>query len=569
MIIQNIIEMSRVTNTPLDQIISRGQQIKVFNQVVLEAHKKGCVMNDQPYNEIKDYAGATVLDPERGFHDFPVTVLDFSSLYPSIIRNKNLCFSTLVLREEYKNLPGVEYNRIKVGERVHVFVAKGVLEGVLPNLEKFLLAARKQTKANMKGIKETNPDMYAMLDAKQLAIKVSCNSAYGFTGASTGMYPCLPIAESITSTGRVMIETTRSFILENYQNSNVLYGDTDSVMIHFDVSADKEGLKKSFELGREVAENASKIFGEAVSLEMEKVYFPFLLLDKKKYAGLKYEDFENISCLDIKGMESVRRDWSMLSREIYNKCLNTVFYDRDVEKSKDLVRKYCQDMIDNKLDYKLFIMSKELKSKYSNPDSQVHMAVVKKIAKRKPGSEPRAGDRVPFVIIRNRNKKAKVSEKSEDPVYAQENKVPLDYTYYIEKQLEGPLGKFFEPFMKDPSSLFTEAKRQVYNEVNGFSRSGLMAYLNKSETLSTNTLTNTSEQYHILSMEGDEKTECNNNNNSQSSQSSQSIEKKSHDDDFLEEDVEIELMMSRRKKQVTKNTNKFNCRKPKTSNKKH
>lgn len=258
MVVQNLIEMSRVTYTPLPQIINRGQQIKVFNQLVWYAHLGGFVMNDQPLRVVDGYEGATVLDPKPGWYDQPIVVLDFASLYPSIIRNKNLCYSTIVRNPKYKNLPGVEYHVIKVGDRVHTFVKNTVLKGVLPTLEENLLNARKAVKKQMKT--EQNKDIYAMLDAKQLAIKVSCNSVYGFTGAN--MYPEPAIAESITATGRSFIDTTRDGILSGYANSDVLYGDTDSVFIKFDVTPDKEGLKKRSTLAQKQQKRFPRFLGK-------------------------------------------------------------------------------------------------------------------------------------------------------------------------------------------------------------------------------------------------------------------------------------------------------------------
>lgn len=473
MVVQNLIEMSRVTYTPLPQIINRGQQIKVFNQLVWYAHLGGFVMNDQPHRDVDGYEGATVLDPKPGWYDCPIVVLDFASLYPSVMINKNLCYSTLVRDPKYMNLSGVEYNVIKIGDRTHVFVKNKTLKGVLPTLEENLLAARKSVKKQMKT--ETDKEVYAMLDAKQLAIKVSCNSAYGFTGAGNGMYPEPAIAESITATGRVFIDTTREFILAHYEGSDVIYGDTDSVFIKFKVTPDKEGLKKAFDMGLEAAESISKLFGEAVKLEREKAYFPYLLYGKKRYIGLKYEELEKSKGLDTKGIEIARRDWSPLIRTIYKKCIDKVFFDRDVEGSKKMLTQYCQDMIDNKLDPSWFVMSKELKSGYANEDSQVHVAVVKKIARRSPGSEPQVGDRVPYVIVRTEKKTKRTCEKSEDPEYARVSKKRLDYEYYLQKQLERPLTDFFQMFQQD-KDLFTDVRRQLHNEYAGVGRNGLMAY---------------------------------------------------------------------------------------------
>lgn len=475
MVLPNLVEMSRVTYTPLPQLINGGQQIKVFNQLVWYTHLGGFVMNDQPLRLVDGYEGATVLDPSPGWYNCPITVLDFASLYPSLCINKNLCYSTIVRESKYMNLPGVKYNVIQVGDHEHVFVQSCVQKGVLPTLEEHLLAARRSVKKQMKS--EQDKDIYAMLDAKQLAIKVSCNSVYGFTGAAGGMYPEPAIAESITATGRNYIDGSKQYVLKNFKNSQVLYGDTDSIFIKFDVPATVEGLQQSFVLGREAAASISKLFGEAMSLEMEKVYFPFLLYGKKKrYIGLKYEDPDKYKCLDTKGIEIVRRDWSPLIRTIYKKCIDKVFFDRDIQGSKKLLQDYCQDMIDNKLDPNWFVMSKELKSKYANPESQVHVSVVKKISDRHPGSEPQVGDRVPYVIIRTTKKTKKVAEKSEDPEYAKIHKLPIDYEYYLDKQLERPLTAFFDMFI-NTKTLFSDVRRQLHNEYAGIGRGGLMDYL--------------------------------------------------------------------------------------------
>lgn len=213
-----------------------------------------------------------------------------------------------------------------------------------------------------------------------------------------------------------------------------------------------------------------------MKLEREKAYFPFLLYGKKRYIGLKYEGVDECKGLDTKGIEIARRDWSSLVRTIYKQCIDKVFFQRDVIGAKKSVQQYCQDMIDGKLNPTWFVMSKELKSGYANPDSQVHVNVVKNIAKRTPGSEPQIGDRVPFVIIRKKTKKA--CEKSEDPEYARANKIPLDYEYYLDKQLERPLTDFFSMF-NEQHGLFDDVKRQLHNEYAGVGRMGLMSYFSK------------------------------------------------------------------------------------------
>jgi len=120
-------------------------------------------------------------------------------------------------------------------------------------------------------------------------LKVSANSVYGFTGALRGHLPCFDISSSVTSYGRLMIEQTRDMVLDVYSkkkgfphDSVVIYGDTDSVMIKFGVKTVKEAI----EIGKEAAVKITKIFEKPIRLEFEKVYWPYLLLGKKRYAGV-------------------------------------------------------------------------------------------------------------------------------------------------------------------------------------------------------------------------------------------------------------------------------------------
>ena len=114
----------------------------------------------------------------------------------------------------------------------------------------------------------------AVQNGRQLALKVSANSVYGFTGAGVGQLPCLPIASSVTSYGRYLLETTRSFVEERFStahgyenNAQVVYGDTDSVMVKFGTKT----VAETFPLAIEAAEKCSDIFPDPILLEFEKV----------------------------------------------------------------------------------------------------------------------------------------------------------------------------------------------------------------------------------------------------------------------------------------------------------
>ena len=177
-----------------------GRKIKAFNQIFCFAHRKGYVVNDPPKENIdafgESYEGAKVLDAVNGFYDTPVVVLDFASLYPSIIIACNLCYSTHVLDERYLDLPGVEYETHAGSHGLkHTFVLS--CPGVFGLILKELLAERKAAKRRM--AQASTPEARAIADKTQLALKISANSMYGFTGAKKfGMYPDFAIADTVT-----------------------------------------------------------------------------------------------------------------------------------------------------------------------------------------------------------------------------------------------------------------------------------------------------------------------------------------------------------------------------------
>ena len=256
------------------------------------------------------YEGATVIEPLRGFYDEPVTTLDFSSLYPSIMMAHNLCYSTLLAPQNASKLDSDDYIRTPSGA---LFVKETVRKGVLPVILEELLAARKRAKADLK--REKDPFKRAVLDGRQLALKISANSVYGFTGATVGKLPCLEISGSVTAFGRLMIEQTKTLVEEKYTVANgydhdavVIYGDTDSVMIKFG----QDDVGASMDLGREAADYVNTHFIRPINLEFEKVYFPYLLINKKRYAGMYWTKPETYDKMDAKGIETVRRDNSPL-----------------------------------------------------------------------------------------------------------------------------------------------------------------------------------------------------------------------------------------------------------------
>ena len=228
----NLIEMSKVTYVPLTWLITRGQQIKVYSQIQKELRSRNFLLPEIPKNANSDlgYEGATVLKADRGSYFVPISGLDFKSLYPSIMIAHNLCPTTWVRLPKYDNIEGVEYKHVEWGNNNHKFVQN--VEGVVPGILTRLWGERNKTKAEMK--KEKDPRMKAILNGKQLAIKVSMNSIYGFFGVTAGILPCKPIAATVTYIGRNMIEHSKNCAEKWYNGTpeaggviaKIIYGDS-------------------------------------------------------------------------------------------------------------------------------------------------------------------------------------------------------------------------------------------------------------------------------------------------------------------------------------------------------
>ena len=178
-----------LTRTPVYIQAFCGQQKKIINKLKEKCDIDGWVINNYKKLEIEGtYQGACVIEPVSGYHDQPVACLDYASLYPSIMIASNICFSTIALSDEDKKKQthaeskGVEFLSIKTGIGTGTYAQS--FKGVLPALEQELLAARKRVKKEMKQAK--NKIEYSVLNARQLSIKVLCNSMYGFVGVTRG-----------------------------------------------------------------------------------------------------------------------------------------------------------------------------------------------------------------------------------------------------------------------------------------------------------------------------------------------------------------------------------------------
>jgi DNA polymerase delta subunit 1 len=459
MCIINYMEMARVTGVPLSYLLSRGQQIKVVSQLLRKALEQDLVMPALRPQQGEDFSGALVIEPIKGYYGVPIATLDFASLYPSIMMAHNLCYTTLIHPSKASQFNEDQYIKTPSGS---YFVKASLRKGLLPEILEDLLAARKKAKEDLK--EETDPLRKKVLDGRQLALKMSANSVYGFTGAQVGKLPCLDISQSVTAFGRVMIDMTKNCVEELYTAANgypkdaqVIYGDTDSVMVNFGVETVEEAMK----LGKEAAIKITEKFIKPIKLEFEKVYYPYLLINKKRYAGLYWTNPIKHDKMDCKGIETVRRDNCPLVANLINTCLQKILIDRNPEAAVEFAKQTISDLLCNRVDISNLIITKELTKNDSEYSAkQAHVELANRMAKRDAGSAPKLGDRVPFVIIAA-SKGTPAYQKSEDPIYVLENNIPIDTQYYLENQLSKPLTRIFEPIFKEKTESTLLSKRLV------------------------------------------------------------------------------------------------------------
>jgi len=247
----------------------------------------------------------------------------------------------------------------------------------------------------------------------------------------------MPVAATTTYCGRNMIAATLEYIERNYDGVSVIYGDTDSVMIQFPYACpllrgvpQERVMPMVFESARAMARAATAaLFTAPISLEFEKVYWPYLLFKKKKYCGMKYMTAAGPPDMDAKGIEIVRRDFIALLRTSLPGILSAVLVEKSLPAAYQRICHVVTRLVENEVNIEEMTTTKSRKANYANPDAQPHIVVVRKMEARRAFGIPRVGDRVPYVILEGAAKN--VSARAEHPEYAVRHGCKLDRIYYL------------------------------------------------------------------------------------------------------------------------------------------
>jgi len=460
----NLIGMANITRVPIEWLITRGQQVKVFSQLTYETRLNDVLVpswdGDETASDDK-FMGATVLHAEKGAYFEAVSGLDFASLYPSIMIAYNLCYSTMIMPEDlqnYRDDPDVTIETIaweQDGEEQEYHYVQNI-PGIVPVILDKLWKQRKSVKKKMKKAAEDGDEILeGIYNAEQLAIKVSMNSVYGFTGATKGYLPKKPIASSVTAKGRELIRQTKEFCEKNY-DCTVVYGDTDSCYVKFKMDTeDPRYMHKIFDLSQKAADECTKLFKKPIELEFEQVMRPFFLFTKKRYAYVQWTNPDKCDKLSAKGIHLVRRDNCEFVRKVSKQVLNKMFFDLDTEGAKDLALTAIGDILENRCKLKELQISKTLKVGYKCSRCHVveteckcregprvnlpHVQLAKRMAANSSADIPQPGERVPFVFVEGVGLQ---HQRVEHPEYMSDKRP--DGLYYLEHQLKVPMETLFE-----------------------------------------------------------------------------------------------------------------------------
>jgi DNA polymerase elongation subunit (family B) len=415
----------------------------------------------QAENGIEGYEGAIVLDPTPGIYlDDPISVLDYASLYPSSIIEKNISHETLIedtsLLEEigegnyytikyqdwiYRNKgKGDTIEKIDAGTQTTCYFLKpeymkssGMFKegekemGIIPAVLRDLLDARKYTR----GLIKLTDDEFKkkVLDGLQLAYKVTANSVYGQLGAKTSTIFKMCLAACTTSIGRSRIEDASNGVKiwaqkKGYPEPEVVYGDTDSVFVKFSREKDgkiltgKEALAHCIQCGIEAGDYITKgkllvededgsveaeyhkpLLCSPQDLEYEKTFWPFILISKKRYTGDKYE-FNTEECKRTSmGIVLKRRDNAPIVKHVFGNVIEKIMIEKDFKSALDWLKQTLFEIRDAQFSTRYFVITKSLRGYYKNPQSIAHKVLADRMAVRDPGNKPKSNDRIPYAYI--------------------------------------------------------------------------------------------------------------------------------------------------------------------------
>ncbi|KAI2639300.1 DNA polymerase family B [Xylaria nigripes] len=469
-------EQARVLGVDFFSVFSRGSQFKVESIMFRIAKPENFILVSPDRKQVGMQNALEclplVMEPQSAFYNSPLVVLDFQSLYPSVMIAYNYCYSTFLGRivnwrgtnkmgfTEYKRqerLLALLKDYINIAPNGIMYCKAEVRKSLLAKMLTEILETRVMVKSGMKQDKD-DKTLQRLLNNRQLALKLLANVTYGYTSASfSGRMPCSEIADSIVQTGRETLERAIALIHSvDRWKAEVVYGDTDSLFIYLPGRT----RDQAFDLGNEIAKTITDMNPRPMKLKFEKVYHPCLLLAKKRYVGYKYESKDQVKPdFDAKGIETVRRDGTPAEQMIEEKALRILFETADLSQVKEYFQRQCTKIMRGTVSIQDFCFAREVKlGTYSDrgPPPPGALISTKKMLK-DARAEPQYGERVPYVVISGAPGTRLIDRCVAPEELLNNPHLSLDSEYYISKNLIPPLERIF--------NLVGASVRQWYEEM--------------------------------------------------------------------------------------------------------
>ncbi|AMQ10896.1 DNA polymerase delta catalytic subunit [Brazilian marseillevirus] len=494
----NMDMLAGVFCVPREYLQTRGQQVKVFSMLYREMQSEDLIVEflgyDKEVSNVK-YKGATVFDAKTGFWE-DVLVWDFESLYPSEIISRNIDYTSFCTNDE--SVPDEECNIVewdqhefckcpldsKAGKnkkkdqevvcghfkqrfkKSKVLENGEIQEGVLPRMLRHVLARRKAVKGEMgqaarNADKEVDPEKKAQFktkekvaNASQLALKIAANSAYGALGATQGISPLVEAAAAVTTAGRQDIVKVVDRILERWPEGILVYGDTDSCMIHFPGGRTPKDL---IEFGVFVGKEISKHLVSPMNLQFEKLCKKFIIFSKKRYYTFIVDENGKVIAIDKKGIVLTRRDNCLLVRDLFGATVKQVIEKEDTQKILQGVYDGIYGMMSRSIPDQKYVITASIKAldEYKNDGKGlVNVALARKMKKR--GEEVIPNTRLEFVFLtvpdKKKGEKTLQAEQVEDFTWYIDNKkrlgLKIDTHLYLTKKVMEPLAELLNIWEK-------------------------------------------------------------------------------------------------------------------------
>ncbi|KAL1311239.1 hypothetical protein AAFC00_001429 [Neodothiora populina] len=383
------------------------------------------------------YKGGLVFEPEKGLYDKFILVMDFNSLYPSIIQEYNICFTTVErgdLGEDDEKCPEVPTDTAN--------------KGILPRLIRTLVQRRREVKKLMKD-KTATSEQIATYDIKQTALKLTANSMYGCLGYTKSRFYARPLAMLTTSKGREILQSTKD-LAEGEHRLKVIYGDTDSVMVNTNV----DNIADAMKIGNEFKKSVNERY-ELLEIDIDNIFRRLLLHAKKKYAAVNMIEKNGkwIDQLEVKGLDMRRREYCALSKETSTELLNYLLSGEEpetvVQQIHDYLREVAANMKANSIPlrkYTIYTQLGKAPQDYPNADSMPSVQVALKLMAK--GKQVKAKDVMSYIICGEASgsaQKAASNAYPVDEVLRAENGLTPDVDYYLHKQILPPVERLCAP----------------------------------------------------------------------------------------------------------------------------